>query len=113
MEEMTELDLKAAHITLWQWLYEHPDKTICDWPGWEVNGRSFLGLINNSFACAVAKMRGPSGACEHRCPLDQQKIKGCYVNKKGALQQWKKEKSIKKKQKYAAIIRDAWLPTSY
>jgi hypothetical protein len=30
---MTEQEYKAAHIELWQWLYDNPREDKEDWPG--------------------------------------------------------------------------------
>jgi hypothetical protein len=90
---MTEAEYKAAHIALWDWLYQHPSEDKADWPGWKEYG----DVEGFCFACVFC-----DGEC-YRCPL---KVERCSFDG-SPYQKWG-DGSEKTKKKYAAMIRDAW-----
>ena len=106
---MTEQQLRALHIELWQWLYNNPSKTVREWPGWYADtGTDFLMRVvlqwQGNFACVVA-----GGPCL-TCPLDQNVMHGCRrgYKTKAAYVRWENAGCIATRKKYAALIRDSW-----
>lgn len=104
--------MSAAHVELWTWLADNPDKGKDDWPGWEKNGEDF-GVYDNTeivarcFLCEA--MQSSCTPCEE-CPLTDDGLPDCYAT--GSLfQQWaraRKAGDYNTAQKLAMKIRDAW-----
>jgi hypothetical protein len=97
---MTESEYKAAHIALWQWLYDNPERSKGSWPGWEVNGGEHGACHNDCFACELCWSNHES--CE-KCPLSFR----CHDDG-SPYKEWDAASTRRTRKKYAAIIRDAW-----
>ena len=104
---MAETGAKAAHIALWQWLYENPGRWKRHWPGWRENGGAFFAG-NSCFACAYAGFDEYADPRCDQCPLDQDVMHGCGQHTDSAYICWEKASGPEARKKYAAMIRDAW-----
>jgi hypothetical protein len=104
---MTEAEMKAAHIALWDWLYENPGEEKDDWPEWAWNGGQYSGVFDDCFACEMAKDKNDRvtiGRCTY-CPLQ---IMSCRSGPESAYESWYNAEDAETRKKYAAVIRDAW-----
>jgi hypothetical protein len=105
---MTNAEYKAAHIEMWQWLYDNPEKNKKDWPGWNFNGGQYTFNVSLCFACVLATERSTDIPCAYCCPLDQNVMKGCGDDSPYAKWHDVAKDDATTRQKYAALIRDAW-----
>jgi hypothetical protein len=107
-KNMADSGLKAAHIALWDWLYQHPAAWKRHWPGWRENGgKLFAG--NSCFACTFAGFDEYADPRCDNCPLDQNVMHGCRQHTASAYVCWERASDPEIRKKYAAMIRDAWL----
>lgn len=107
----------AAHVELWDWLAQHPDKGKDDWPGWEESGAI---PVFYCFACKAAERMAQylkqlpkdSGVgainCATLCPLDwpgPSCVRDYYYHA-GRFREWQLETDLEKRVLLAKNIRD-------
>ena len=64
------LNFHRAHVRLWTWLSNNPQKQKSHWPEWKHNYDRIHHVTHNCFACEVAV------SCCPNCPLRSERI-GC------------------------------------
>lgn len=60
--------LHKAHVALWTWIAENPDKPKDAWPRWHLYERSGRRVAQHCFACEATNLYPGVSAC-HMCPL--------------------------------------------
>jgi len=100
--------LKAAHIAMWEWLYQNPEKSKRHWPGWRHNGGEF-SAGNYCFACISAGLDEYAEPRCNNCPLYQGVMCGCRQHTESAYACWERATDPETRKKYAGMIRDAWM----
>jgi hypothetical protein len=106
---------RTAHVAQWDWLSQHPDKSVTDWPGWANKGGKFKLTFSGCFMCPCALIRrdnahSTDGICRF-CPMDWGNKKYCSSECCNGKSNFLFDKyyyahSLKKKSLYAAQIRD-------
>ena len=95
----------TAHVQLWTWLADNPDRTKEDWPGWDYYKRQ----DNDCFACTVSRAlcheaqspREYFDVCHRYCPLKWPRNKPCYAGVYGI---WCDNDNYKVRRKLAQYI---------
>ena len=104
--------LSAAHVELWDWLANHPDKNKRLWPGWERHGDGYGVYDNTEVAahCFLCEAMQSSATPCAECPLAANAIEACYEGT-GLYRQWRRaldRRDYSAAKGLALRIRDIW-----
>jgi len=95
----------TAHVALWDWLSNNPDKQKCHWPGWKSNDGDHDCVIEDCFACDYDPICPTGYFTEDGCPLIWPQKSSCW-NGSTLYHRYLEAKLILTKKKIAAQIRD-------
>lgn len=100
----------TAHVALWDWLSENPDKQEKEWPEWAWNGGEYYDaptpFNNKCFCCMYVDYLNES--C-NACPLVWPHDRKCGESNDygiGLFDEWHSEADPQRRSELAAQIRD-------